>query len=249
MNTVIETILNHRSIRKFEDRPLTDTQVQTIVESAQAASTSSFIQAYSIIGVTDPSKKKKLAELAGNQPYVENNGHFFVFCADLHRHAEIGESEGVSLSDSIESSETFMVALIDATLAAQNATIAAESMGLGICYIGGLRNNLEEVCQVLKTPKRVLPLFGLAVGYPSEESSKKPRLPFNHIYHENEYEQDRSAYHEQLNQYNQTISAYYEERTNGKRKDTWTSQMANMLKSPKRMYMKEFVEKKGFNKK
>lgn len=249
MNTVIETILNHRSIRKFETRPLTDSQVQTIVKSAQAASTSSYIQAYSIIGVTDPAKKKKLAELAGNQAYVEENGHFFVFCADLHRHDEAGFIEEVPVNESLESSEKFMVAVVDASLAAQNATIAAESMGLGICYIGGLRNNLEEVCQILKTPKRVLPLFGLAVGYPSEDSSMKPRLPCEHIYHENEYEQDRAVYHEQLHQYNKTISSYYEERTNGKRKDTWTSQMVNMLKAPKRMYMKEFVEKKGFNKK
>lgn len=116
MNDVIETILDHRSIRHFEDRLLTDEQIKTIVSCAQAAATSSFIQAYSIIGVKDKAKKKKLAELVGNQDYVEKNGHFFVFCADLYRHTVFGENEQRDVIPSIESTEKFMVALIDASL-------------------------------------------------------------------------------------------------------------------------------------
>ena len=125
---------------------------------------------------------------------MEKNGHFFVFCADLYRHEIVGEMENKDVMTSIESTEKFMVMLIDTALAAQNAAIAAESMGLGICYIGGIRNNLDEVCNLLKTPKRVIPLFGMAVGYPEKLADKKPRLSFSHIYHENEYEQDVSKY-------------------------------------------------------
>ena len=247
MNSIIETILNHRSIRSFEDKSLTTEQIEVIVSSAQAASTSSFIQAYSIIGVTDKGLKKKLAEIVGNQPYVENNGHFFVFCADLYRHSIAGEMEGIDVNPSIESTEKFMVGLIDAALAAQNAAIAAESMGLGICYIGGIRNNLNEVTELLKTPERVIPLFGLAVGYPKKISGQKPRLPFKHVYHENTYEQDKEVYKEQLQDYNELITNYYLERTSGKRSDTWTSQMVGMLDKKSRMYMKEFVESKKMN--
>jgi FMN reductase (NADPH) len=243
MNEVIETILNHRSLRHFEDMPLTEEQIKTIVSCAQSASTSSFIQAYSIIGVKDKAKKKKLAEIAGNQEYVEINGHFFIFCADLNRHSIIGEMVQTDVTPSIESTEKFMVALIDASLAAQNASIAAESMGLGICYIGGIRNNLEEVKNLLKTPERVIPLFGLAVGVPTKLTDKKPRLPFEHIYHEDEYEQDKQVYVSQLQKYDDLISNYYNERTEGKRKDRWSAQMAKMLDRKSRMYMKEFVQK------
>lgn len=242
MNKVIETILNHRSIRKFEDKPLSKEQIEAIVASAQAASTSSFIQAYSIIGVTDKEKKKKLAELAGQQPYVEKNGHFFVFCADLYRHTLIGELEGKDIEPSIESTEKFMVALIDAALAAQNAAIAAESMGLGICYIGGIRNHLDEVVNLLKTPQRVIPLFGLAVGYPENLYAQKPRLPFKHLYHENTYEENTQTLIDELKEYNEIIKKYYLDRTGGKRSDTWTEQMGNMLEKQSRMYMKDFVE-------
>lgn len=247
MNQTIETMLSHRSVRRFEDKSLTKEQIELIVSSAQSASTSSYIQAYSIIGITDPVKKKKLAEIAGNQNYVEKNGHFFIFCADLNRHELLGRMENTDVMDSIESSEKFMVTLIDTALAAQNAAVAAESMGLGICYIGGIRNNLNEVCNLLKTPKRVIPLFGMAVGYPEKLTDKKPRLPLAHIYHENEYEQDASQYQKQLEEYNELISRYYNERTAGKRNDTWTEQMANMLGNPKRMYMNEFIKKQGLD--
>lgn len=243
MNDVISTILEHRSIRDFEDKSLSDEQIKTIVSCAQSAATSSYMQAYSIIGVKDKLRKKKLAELAGNQEYVVKNGHFFVFCADLYRHSVIGENEMKSVLPSIESTESFMVALIDASLAAQNAVIAAESMGLGICYIGGIRNNLEEVKKLLKTPERVLPLFGIAVGYPKKITDRKPRLPYEHIYHENEYQQDKKVYVKQLKEFDEVVSSYYEQRTGGRRKDRWTEQMAVMLERQKRVYMKDFVQK------
>lgn len=249
MNNVIETILQHRSVRRFEDKPLDREQIEMIVKSAQASSTSSFIQAYSIIGISDKQKKQRLAELAGNQSYVAENGHFFVFCADLYRHKMIGDLENADLSDSLESTEKFMVALIDTALAAQNAAIAAESMGLGICYIGGIRNDLDAVKEVLKTPEYVVPLFGLAVGYPDQETDLKPRLPLEHVYMENEYEQDQNVLEQQLKEYNKTTSDYYRERTDGKRADTWTGQMAMMLGRKSRMYMKEFVENQHLNKK
>ncbi|MBU8906102.1 oxygen-insensitive NADPH nitroreductase [Desertibacillus haloalkaliphilus] len=248
MNETINTLMEHTSIRSFEDRPLSAEQIHTLIESAQAASTSSFIQAYSIIGITDQTKKEKLAELAGNQTYVAKNGHFFIFCADLYRHQVIAESKEIDLSESLESTEKFMVSVIDASLAAQNAVVAAESMGLGICYIGGIRNNLEEVGELLRVPKHVIPLFGLAVGYPSQSPEKKPRLPRNHIYHQEEYQQDLVTYKKQLSEYDAIISNYYAERTNGKRQDNWTDQMVNMLSNPKRMYMNDYVKRQGFTK-
>ncbi|CAH0344180.1 oxygen-insensitive NADPH nitroreductase [Bacillus sp. CECT 9360] len=248
MNEVIERILNHRSIRSFEDTLLSKEQIQTIVDCAQAASSSSFIQAYTIIGVTDQEKKATLANVVGSQEYVAENGHLFVFCADLHRHDVIAEMEEKDLAESLESTEKFMVACIDAALAAQNAALAAESMGLGICYIGGIRNDLPTVTKLLNIPSRVIPLFGMTVGYPKHITDKKPRLPRSNVYHENNYQQDKETFIGQLQDYNEIVSQYYEERTNGKRRDTWTGQMAGMLDKKSRMYMKEFVENQGFNK-
>ena len=246
MNHIIEKILDHRSIRSFEDKPLTEEQIHIIVECAQSASTSSYIQPYSIIGVSDPEKKAKLAELAGEQSYVEKSAHVFVFCADLHRLDIVAQMEDQDLAESIESTEKFMVACIDTALAAQNAAIAAESMNLGICFIGGIRNHLREVGEVLQIPHRVIPLFALIVGHPKNRSEKKPRLPRVNVYHENGYQQDQQVFTKQLEEYNETISSYYDRRTKGKRKDTWTEQMAGTFGKKIRMYMKDYVEGQGF---
>ncbi|NJP39176.1 oxygen-insensitive NADPH nitroreductase [Alkalicoccus luteus] len=246
MNETIELLQNHRSIRKLKDEPLSGDVIHTLVESAQMASTSSFVQAYSIIGVTDRPKKEKLAQLAGNQPYVAENGHFFVFCADFHRHIHAGEMEQTDVIPAIESAEKMIVAVTDAALAAQNCSIAAESMGLGICYIGGLRNNIEEVSELLQLPDYVIPLFGIAVGFPEAEPDRKPRLPLEGIYFENAYPAP-DKHTEQLRAYNDTISAYYEERTAGARSDRWTQQVSGLLKDVKRPHMKQFLENKGYN--
>lgn len=102
-------------------------------------------------------------------------------------------------------------------------------MGLGICYIGGIRNNLNEVSELLETPEYVLPLFGLVVGQPANPSAKKPRL-LDHIYHENVYQADDAEFEKHLSAYDETISNYYQKRTDGKRSDKWTDQITGDLK-------------------
>lgn len=246
MNETIETMLAHRSIRAFKDTQLTEEQISILVKAAQSASTSSYIQAYSIIGVKNREKKKQLAELAGGQSYVEKNGHFFVFCADFNRHHVTAEMHGTDVTETVQSTEKFMVGLIDASLAAQNASVAAESMGLGICYIGGIRNDLEKVNDLLNLPQHVVPLFGLCVGYPDQEPDIKPRLPLENIYHEDEYEQNEKVFKDELTKYDEVISSYYTDRTAGQRTGGWTAMMAYKLTSPVRTYMKEFLQKKGF---
>lgn len=244
VNDTIKLLLNHRSIRSYLDKPLTEEQILLIVQSAQAAATSSYVQAYTIIGIKNQQKKDKLAELAGNQAYVAKNGHFLVFCLDLHRlemAAAIESAMPESVEVALNSTEMFMIGLIDTALAAQNAAIAAESMGLGICYIGGLRNQLKAVSELLQIPDRVIPLFGLSIGYPANFSDQKPRLPISSVYHEDGYNQDQEQLTDQLHAYNQVISSYYSERTQGARSDRWTEAMTRLLQNPKRLYMKQFL--------
>lgn len=246
MNEVIDTLLNHRSVRSFTDEQLTEEQLRLIVESAQRASTSSFIQAYSIIGVTDLEKKQRLAEIAGDQAYVVKNGHFFVFCADLHRHELIGELHEADVQQTLETDEKLLVTVIDAALASQNAAVAAESMGLGICYIGGIRNDLFAVKELLGLPERVIPLFGMAVGVPAQVEDQKPRLPFDHIYHENTYESSPERIKQSLETYDDTIHEYYTERGSNPRLDTWTGQMGRILSNPIRLDVKGFLKAQGY---
>jgi FMN reductase (NADPH) len=241
MNPIIGLIRNHRSVRKFKDAPLTDEQTEAIITSAQSASTSSNVQAYTIIGVTDTARKQSLARLAGNQAYVGHSGLFLVFCADLSRLKVATEQHGEAFH---QNTESFVVATVDAALAAQNAAIAAESLGLGICFIGGIRNNLHEVSELLELPELVYPVFGLTIGIPDQESALRPRLPRYTIYHENHYQPEQSR--DGVREYDSTMLEYYKERTQGRILSDWSKSMSEKYKQPVRAHLRPFLESRGF---
>ncbi|MFA1821496.1 oxygen-insensitive NADPH nitroreductase [Virgibacillus oceani] len=247
MNQTIKTMLNHRSIRKFSGEKLTSDQKEMILKSAMQASTSSHVMAYTIIGVTDDHLKSDLRAVSGH-PHVENNGHLFVFCADLQRNYQVTAADKEeSVKQNIESTEQFIVATIDATLAAQNASIAAESMGLGICYIGSLRNDIKRVDELLELPEYVIPLFGLAVGHPDHKPEIKPRLPLEAIYHENKYDDDKYKQGQLVKEFDRYLKTYYQSRSTNKKISTWTEQMENKYKVPTRMDVTPFVKSKKLN--
>lgn len=246
MNKTIELLLNHRSIRKFKNKKIEKEKIHKIVNAAQQASTSSHVMAYTIIGITDESIKSKLANISG-QHYVKDNGHLFVFCADLHRIYNLSTIDNEEhIKNNIESVEQFIVSTIDTSLAAQNAIIAAESMGLGCCFLGSLRNDIEGVNDLLKLPNYVIPLFGIAMGYPNEQSEIKPRLPLEVVYHENEY-LTYSKQKELIQGFNTKIKSYYITRETNSRKDTWTNLMIQKYKTPTRMEVTKFVKDKKLN--
>lgn len=239
-NAVIETLLSHRSIRKFKNKALTEDQVRLLVKSAQAASTSSFTQSYSIIGIDDPGIKKQLRKIAYDSDYVEHNGYFFVFLADQYRNKVIGERYKKDTSV-LDTAQRLIVAFGDASFAAQNLAVAAESMGLGICYIGSIQNDINKTAEILQLPQDVYPIFGLAVGYPDQDPEQKPRLPLDVIFHRNHYNAKPSA--DSLKTYDQKIAHYYQTRSGGTREETWTGQIAGGLELPYRKALKPFLEK------
>lgn len=114
--------------------------------------------------MTDEEKKKQLREIS-TQSYVEHNGHLFVFVVDFYRNNELAKKFDQSIS--YDKTENLIVGVVDASLAAQNMAIAAESMGLGMCYIGSLRNDVNKVKEILDLPEATFPLFGMVVGHPT----------------------------------------------------------------------------------
>ncbi|MGE6556159.1 oxygen-insensitive NADPH nitroreductase [Exiguobacterium artemiae] len=243
MNETIEQLLNHRSIRKFKPHQLNQETIETLVRSAQSASTSSYQQAYAIIGVEDEGLKQQLVDVASGQSYVAENSYFFVFCIDYHKHILAAEIASGSVERTVETTEALIVGAVDAGLAAQNLVIAAESLGYGTVYIGSLRNDAVKVSELLALPNHVVPLFGVAVGIPDQQPGKKPRLPMDAVFHRNTYTNDDTM-RRLLSQYENETSAYYGERTDGRRTEGWVYQMAASMKEPKRTYMRDFLQEK-----
>jgi len=163
MNDVIELLQSHRSIRKYRDQPLPDGLLEQLVSAAQYASSSNNVQAYSIIRVSDKNNRARLQELAGNQVYISQAAEFLVFCADMKRNTEAAARTGIE--PTLGMTEQLLVSTIDTALVAQNFAIAAESEGLGVVYIGGVRNNPQEISDLLKLPKHVYPELIWKVGH------------------------------------------------------------------------------------
>lgn len=133
------------------------------------------MQCSSIIRITDKALREELVTLTYGQKHVAQAAEFWVFCADFNRHLQICPDAQLGLA------EQLLLGVVDTAMMAQNALIAAESLGLGGVYIGGLRNNIEAVTKLLKLPQHVLPLFGLCLGWPADNPDLKPRLPTLHF--------------------------------------------------------------------
>jgi FMN reductase (NADPH) len=246
MNEMIRLIRRHRSIRKFKNTPLTEEQIAAIVDAAQMAPSSSHMQPFTIIGVTDPALRKKIA-LHSDNPPIEECGYFFIFCADLYRIVLTADpSKRDILSRNLSYSYFYQTAVLCAGLALQNANVAAESMGLGAVMIGGINSALPELDEWLALPPFVIPLVGLAVGVPDEFPEQKPRLPRNAVFFENRYNPDLKA---TIDRYDRDIEAYYGARSNNNKKANWSGKFAAMLGSqdlPLDAYT-EYVKSKGFD--
>ncbi len=242
MNPVIELLQSHRSIRKFTDRPIAAELFDELVRAGQGAATSSFLQGATVIRVTDPGKRGRIAELAGNQRYVAGAAEFVVFCADLKRAGNSCREYGKPFEGGY--TEHFIIATVDAALMAQSMVCAAESAGLGICYIGGIRNNPGPVSELLELPKGVYPVFGLCLGYPAQNPEVKPRLPLPVILKQERYneEGDREA----IAAYDAEVRDYYATRTGGGHGISWSEQVSTLLAEKARPHMRDFLAGQGF---
>ncbi|TBV10286.1 NADPH-dependent oxidoreductase [Stutzerimonas kirkiae] len=236
-NALIEQLLAHRSVRAYLDQPLPDGTLETLLAAAQSAATSSNLQAWSLLAVEDRQRKARLAALANDQAHIVQAPLFLVWLADFSRAARLAERHGRELQ-AVEYLDSLLVGGLDAALAAQNAVLAAEALGLGTVYIGALRNNLQAVIDELQLPPLVFPVFGLCVGYPdpSRPAAIKPRLPQSVVLHRETYRLDEQEPH-RLDDYDRQVDAFYREQ--GLENPAWSRQVIDRLASVNSLHGRE----------
>ena len=229
-NPVLETLIGHRTVRHFLPKPLPEGTIELIVAAAQSASTSSNLQVWSLVTVEDPEKKARLSEYAGGQKHIREAPLFIAWLADLRRIRSLGEQREIDMVGA-EYLEIGMVAMIDAALAAQNAFVALESMGLGGVYIGAMRNHPEKVAAELGLPQNVFCVFGLCVGWPDLSAGEaiKPRLPQSVVLHKERYSEPADG--AEIAAYDKRIREFQnEQRMNG---IDWSDQAIERVKDIK----------------
>ena len=235
-NEVIATMLAHRSVRGYKPDPVPPGTLETMIAAAQSAATSSNMQWTSVVATTDPAKKKVLAEIAGHQKHIEECPLFLCWIADMNRHLSISAAEQVEF-ETMPWLETFMVACIDVALAAQNAVVAAESLGLSTLYIGAMRNDPERVAKLFDLPKQSFVVFGLCVGYATEKAAGevKPRLSQTAILHRERY--DNSNAHAARKAHDEEMMGF--SARHDLQAGTWTQRVLNRLGPLKSMNGRE----------
>lgn len=237
MTPTIDLLCAHRSIRHFTDKPISEAQREAILSGAQATSSSSFLQCTSIIRITDSAMREQLVTLTGGQQHVAQAAEFWVFCADFNRHLQICPEAELGLA------EQLLLGVVDTAMMGQSALIAAESLGLGGVYIGGIRNSIQAVTELLGLPKHVLPLFGLCLGWPADNPDLKPRLPASIVVHENHYQPvDAKA----LADYDERLAQYYLSRSSNNRRDTWSDHIRRTIIKESRPFILDYLHKQGW---
>ena len=191
----MDLLLKHRSIRQYKPDQIDETLLTKIIEAGTRASTTGNMQLYSVVVTRDAEKKAQMAPLHFNQPMVKQAPVLLTICADMNRFNRWCSVRGADAG--YDNLLWLMNAVIDASLFAQNICLAAESQGLGICYLGTALYNAKELINILQLPTGVLPVTAITVGYPAHEPALTDRLPLEAVIHHETYE-DYSA--EKINQ-------------------------------------------------
>lgn len=247
-NDCLNVLLSHRSIRAYLSKHLPSGTIELLISAAQSASTSSNLQTWSVVAVENPERKERLSHLAGNQAYIRQCPLFLVWLADLARLTYVAETRGLP-HEGLDYLEMFVTAIVDAALAAQNAAVAAESLGLGTVYIGAMRNHPEDVAQILGLPPHVFAVFGMCVGYPdlAKAAAIKPRLPQFAVLHRETY--NLAERDEAIARYNKAMKVFYTEQQMNVQGD-WSEHSARRIATPQslsgRDRLREALKNLGF---
>ncbi len=246
MNEVINVLNNHRSVRDFQQKPVTEDQIEAMMRAAMAAPNWVNGQQVTIIEIQNKETKHQLSVLAGNQKWVKEAPVFFVFCLDFYRAKLAAEKNNRSL-EIVHSIEFALVGSTDVGIALSNTIATAESMNLGIVPVGGIRKDPQKVIELLDLPEYVFPVAGLAVGHPEKRPDQKPRLPIRAVHHKEKYNKEQLQ--RDMDEYDTAHSSYLNERTDGKESANWSEKTAAFYDTGFEAYEKNVppaLKKQGF---
>lgn len=241
-NQILEELANRKSIRAFEETGITREERSSIITAAAMAPTAGCQQLYTILDVTDEDLKKRLADLCDHQPFIARAKLLLVFCADCKKWYDAFSAAGCSPRR--PGAGDLLLAVDDALIAAQNAVTAAESLGIGSCYIGDVMENCEQMRDALHLPKYVFPAALLVFGRPTKQQKdrKKPRrIDEKYLVHENVYRplsarelSDMLSDKADAKEYETWLSAFCERKYN--------SEFAKEMSRSVGLYLKDFLE-------
>lgn len=221
MKSVKDTLLERRSIRRYEYDAITDEQMSFIYDAVRNTPTSYNGQQFSVIDIDDQTIKETLYEITG-QKQLKTCNRLLIFCADYYKISAGAAAKDIEMPGFCKTADGVIVGVVDASLAMMSAIVAADAVGLGCCPIGYLRTaDPQRVAGILKLPKGVFAVCGLAIGVPREMPDLKPKQPADMVFHRNTYSTDDMA--GKVLDYDKTVHQYNTTRTGHKTDNDWVS--------------------------
>ena len=243
MNNTIQELMNRKSVRVFTEEKISRENKELILTAATQAPTAGNQQLYTIIDVTDPKLKEKLAVTCDNQPFIAEADMVLVFVADCQKWYEGFKDAGAGPRN--PGVGDLMLAVTDTAIAAQNAVVAAESLGIGSCYIGDIMENAEIHKEMLQLPEYAFPAVMLVFGYPTQqqkEREKPQRVELSHVVHENAYRTMEAAERKEMWE-NKTGVMSYEEWMKKFCERKYNSDFSKEMSRSVEVYLKSFLSK------
>lgn len=247
MKTVQETLLSRRSIRRYEREPVSQETMEFIYDAIRNTPTSYNGQQFSVIDVADQPLKEEIYALIG-QKQIKTCNHFLLFCIDYNKISLLAEEKGIDMPPFTQTMDGVVVGVVDATLAMMSAVVAAESMGLGTCCVGYARTAAPEaLARLLKLPKGVFVVCGLAIGVPREMPDLKPKQPSSLVIHHDGYRQDDML--PELEAYDAEVTAYNRTRAGagGTSDNDWCGHIVDYYKEAMKYETLNAFRRRGFD--
>lgn len=247
MKDVKNTLLDRVSIRRYEREAIPADTMQLIREAVRNTPTSYNGEQFSVIEIDDQPLKEKLYEIT-NQKQIKTCNRLLIFCSDYNKIKLLADKKGLDVSPFTDTMDGVTIGIIDAALAMMSAVVAAEACGLGCNCIGYLRTaDPRAIAKLLKLPKGVFVVCGLALGIPREHPDHKPKQQESLIFHKNEYRQDVENMIKELEDYDMTISHYNRTRAGGTTDNDWVSHILEYYDHAMSYRILDYLKEQGYD--
>lgn len=247
MIDVKDALLERTSVRRYEREPIPAETMDFIYKAVENTPTSYNGQQFSVIDIDNQELKEKLYELT-NQKQLKTCNRLLIFLSDYNKITLLANKKGLDVPPFTDTMDGVTIGIIDASLAMMSAVVAAQAAGLGSNCIGYLRTvDPKAVAELLKLPKGVFVVCGLALGVPREHPDLKPKQPSSLVFHRNEYRQDNERMVEELEAYDEVVKRYNQTRAGGTTDNDWVAHILDYYRHAMEYRIKDYLRDQGYD--
>lgn len=247
MKDVKECLLERTSVRRYEREPIPEETMDFIYKAVENTPTSYNGQQFSVIDIDDQELKEKLYALT-NQKQLKTCNRLLIFLSDYNKISLLAKKKGLQMPPFTDTMDGVTIGIIDASLAMMSAVVAAQAAGLGSNCVGYLRTvDPAKLAELLKLPKGVFVVCGLALGVPREQPDLKPKQPASLVFHKNAYRQDNEKMVEELEEYDAVVKQYNATRAGGTSTNDWVAHILDYYDHAMHYRILDYLKAQGYD--